>query len=82
MKIWEKMSVLDVRKQIFQLLKKSRSLEKKWEMHGHLILGKKDYLERAKIHCAGCGGTKINPRKWFGEMFCGECVDKFERGER
>lgn len=45
-----------------------------------LILSKKDALEYQEKFCSGCGKEKHKPRLWFGEVFCGECVERFKAG--
>lgn len=30
--------------------------------------------------CQGCGETKKNPKLWFGQEFCNECVEAFQHG--
>lgn len=47
-----------------------------------LYLTVNEAVEFKKNFCAGCGGKKHNPRKYFGEEFCGTCVEKWSRGSR
>lgn len=32
--------------------------------------------------CQGCAGEKKNPKLYFGQTFCGDCVDKWQHGKR
>jgi len=32
--------------------------------------------------CQGCGRDKKNPKPYFGELFCGDCVEKWSNGKR
>lgn len=38
--------------------------------------------ERLQNHfCGGCGREKVRPKLYFGEEFCGDCVEKFCAGK-
>lgn len=64
----------------FKLLREARK-RKTLLMRGGILISEKEYEEMRNKTCGGCGGEKINPKPWFGELFCGECVEAFKHGK-
>lgn len=47
-----------------------------------MIMSRKDAKDLRDHYCGGCGMEKPKPCKYFGEMFCEECYEKFRRGSK
>lgn len=49
---------------------------------GHLLMPKSEITE-LKEHCPGCGKSlyRNSPTVWFGDTFCGPCVERYKKGE-
>lgn len=50
-------------------------------MMNGLLVTEKDAREYREHFCSGCGREKKDPKLWFGEVFCGDCVEKFRAGK-
>lgn len=42
-----------------------------------LLMSRKDAKEYQNQFCSGCGREKKNPKLYFGELFCSDCVEKW-----
>lgn len=51
---------------------------------GGIVMTQAQATEYRENFCPGCGSQMSNKitTVWFGEVFCCECVEKFERGEK
>lgn len=49
---------------------------------GGVVVTEKAAEEYRKNYCNGCGGPKRSPKLYFGEEFCGNCVEKWKAGHR
>lgn len=47
-----------------------------------VITSLKDAKEFKERFCSGCGREKKNPKLYFGELFCHDCVEKWQAGKR
>lgn len=44
-------------------------------------MSQKEAEEIKALYCSGCGREKGKyPKLWFGETFCGDCVERFQAG--
>lgn len=50
--------------------------------YGRLVLTETEMRKVRENYCSGCGGEKRHPKIYFGETFCGDCVEKWQNGKR
>lgn len=67
----------------YQRIKQLRNLRKPNELvqHGGLIVQRKVMEAHKARWCGICGKEKNNPRVYYGEEFCGDCVEKSLHGK-
>lgn len=46
-----------------------------------LLVTEKDARDYRENFCSSCGKFKKDPKLWFGESFCGDCVERFKAGK-
>ena len=46
-----------------------------------IIMSDAEWENYQNTFCQACGGKKENPKPWFGQTFCGECVEAFKVGK-
>lgn len=59
---------------ILREVRKGRQL--RWV--GGILMTEKTREEYRTTYCAGCGRTKKRPKMYFGEEFCGDCVESWK----
>ena len=71
------------RKKLFNFFKNARLLKSStYGAMGHLLIPEST-IKELKEHCPGCGKPlyRRNPQVWFGDTFCGPCVERYKKGE-
>lgn len=66
--------------QEMRVLRQSRSSQFRRFRNG-MYLTENEIKETREKYCSGCGREKKNPKKWFGEEFCGDCWERFSHGK-
>ena len=49
---------------------------------GGILMSEKEALDYRRSMCGGCGKARTNPKRYFGEIFCSDCVEKWNAGKR